>query len=92
MTDVGLAYLNGFGVGKDPVEAVRWFRKGAEAGGPVAMNQLGRAYLLGLGLARDPAEAVKWFRKAADAGDVSAMQSSRRVPKRDWRRAERRRS
>jgi TPR repeat protein len=61
------------GVSKDDVEAVRQYRKAADAGNFVAMNDLGYMYGTGRGVAKDYTEAVRWYRKAADAGSVAAM-------------------
>jgi len=55
--------LRGFGIARDPVEAVRWFRKAAEAGNVFAMRSLGEAYKEGVGVAKDEAEAARWFEK-----------------------------
>ena len=58
----------GLGVTKDEVEAVKWYRKGAEQGSAQAQNNLGQSYRFGLGTAVDRSEAVKWYRKAAMQG------------------------
>ena len=52
---LGVMYANGLGVPKNAVEAVKWYRKAAEQGDPLAQNNL-------------DAEAVKWYRKAAEQG------------------------
>ena len=65
---LGNAYSNGEGVAKDPVEAVKWWRKAAIQGHAGAQNNLGVAYNNGNGVAKDPVEGVKWTRKAADQG------------------------
>ena len=67
---LGAIYANGTEVEKDPVEAVKWFRKSADQGNPVAETWLGNMYASGTGITKDPAEAVKWYRKAADQGDA----------------------
>jgi TPR repeat protein len=54
-------------------EALRWFRKAADAGNAGAMSNLGSLYVTGKGVAKDEAEALRWFRKAADAGNAGAM-------------------
>ena len=59
---------------KDDAEAVRAYRKAAEAGDGRAMASLGFMYFTGRGgLAKDDAEAVRWYKKGADAGDGFAM-------------------
>jgi len=71
-------------------EAVRLYRKAAEAGHVAGMNALGDMYEYGHGVPHDFAEAVVWFRKAAEAGHVAAKgslgwmyASGRGVPKDD---------
>jgi len=73
MNLVGNAYVNGLGVSKDRVEAMKWYRKAAAARDPDAMYNLGMAYYHGDGVEQNLEEAVKWFRKAADGGDARAM-------------------
>jgi TPR repeat protein len=68
-------YERGRGVPRDDAQAVSWFRKAADAGIPVAMNNLGDMYENGRGVPRDDAQAVSWFRKAANAGFPPAMNS-----------------
>jgi len=68
--NLGFCYQNGEGVGQDSVEAVKWFRKGAERGHASAQCALGCCYLKGDGVAKDDVEAAKWFRKAAEQGDA----------------------
>src|ERR1019366_3041129 len=73
MNNMGRMYANGRGVVKDEAEAVRWYRKGADAGNIRAMNNLAVAYQGGRGVAKDEAEAAQWCRKSAEAGDAAAM-------------------
>ena len=66
--------VDGIGVKRDDVAAVKWFRKAADAGHPLAMCLLGAMYLEGRGgLAKDEATAVGWVRKAANAGEPLGM-------------------
>jgi len=67
---LGECYLNGTGVEKDDVEAVKWFRKAAEQGNAHAQVKLGECYRNGTGVEKDDVGAVKWFRKAAEQGRV----------------------
>ena len=69
----GLMYGTGNGVPKDEAEAVRWFRKAAEAGNSEGMYNLGIAYANGLGVEMNMVEAVKWFRMGVDAGKKDGM-------------------
>jgi TPR repeat protein len=55
------------------VEAVRWYRRAAEAGNAFAMGNLGFMYQEGHGIARADVEAVRWYRKAVEAGNAFAM-------------------
>lgn len=61
---MGWFYLNGVGVKTDEQAAVRWYKKAARHGDPMAMYSLGEiAYR-----SRDYVEALTWFRRAADKG------------------------
>ena len=64
-----MMYQNGKGVEQSDTEAVKWYRKGAEAGNDWAIYNLGYMYENGRGVAQSELEAVKWYRKAADAGN-----------------------
>ena len=68
--DIAKMYENGWGVTKDDVEAVRWYRKAAEQGYDKAQNNLGVKCRDGRGTERDLAEALRWFRRAAEQGDA----------------------
>ena len=76
MTNLGFMYESGRGVAHDDAEAVRWYRKAADAGYAPAMRNLGMAYLNGLGVAKDGAEALGWYRKAAALGDEQSRRRS----------------
>eukprot|EP00729_Bicosta_minor_P032911 gene32911-biopygen29666 len=71
--NLGYKYLNGKGVEQDHVEAVKWFRKAAEAGDAPAQFSLGNMYLDGNGVKQDHVEAVKWYRKSAETGFAMAQ-------------------
>ncbi|MDD2870011.1 caspase family protein [Neomegalonema sp.] len=73
MRRVGDLYLSGSGVPQDHEEALRWWRKAAEAGDSLARRNLidfheGREPF-DLGQAANPEEALRWRVKAAEAGD-----------------------
>src|SRR6266516_3116106 len=57
--ELGLRYLDGEGVAKNQVEAVKWFRKAAEQNFAKAQVNLGVCYEKGEGVAKDEVEAVK---------------------------------
>jgi TPR repeat protein len=59
-------------VAKDPVEAVKWYRKAAEQNYADAQLNLGRCYVQGEGVAEDLVEAYKWLLLAARQGDEDA--------------------
>ena len=62
------------GDGKDPAEAVKWFRKAAEQGNASGQKSLADCYRRGKGIEKDEAEAAKWYRKAADQGNEYAQE------------------
>jgi TPR repeat protein len=70
---LGRRYALGVGVAKDDAEAVKWFRKAAEAGDAYGQESLGFCYLIGQGLPKNEEEALQWFRKAADQEWASAQ-------------------
>ena len=74
-------YLNDEGVGKDDVEAAKWFRKAAEQGHDWAQCLLGLMYRAGKGVNRDNAEAVKWFYKSAEQGHKIAQNQLKQMYK-----------
>ena len=57
---------------QDYKEAVKWYRKAAEAGTMNAQFNLGSCYYNGHGVPKDEKEAVKWYTKAAEQGDEDA--------------------
>lgn len=75
MARVGWLYQTGQnGVPRDDVQALRWYRQGAEAGNGHAMAGLGVMHEYGRGgLPKDGVQAVAWYRKGAEAGDPRAM-------------------
>jgi TPR repeat protein len=71
--NLGVLYLTGHGVERDPAQALLWDRRAADQGLAVAQHQLGLLYYRGEGTGQDYAEAAKWFRKAADQGLADAQ-------------------
>ena len=53
-------------------EALKWFKKSAEAGNPQGQSWLGSAYHSGEIVGKDIELAKKWLRKAAEQGDDTA--------------------
>ena len=70
---VAEAYFYGRGVATNRVEAVRWYRRAAEAGEPFAQASLGLCCLRGWGCEKDRYEAVRWYGQAAENGNLMAM-------------------
>ena len=70
---LGVMYLMGDGVDKDPAEAARWFREAAEQGHAKGQLYLGVRYARGEGVEKDYSEASNWFRKAAEQGEIGAQ-------------------
>lgn len=56
-----------------PAEAIKWYRKAADAGLEHSMMTLGRSYLLGEDVEKDVEEALMWYQKAADTGLDEAL-------------------
>jgi TPR repeat protein len=71
--------MNGRGVAKDLVEAVKWHHKAAKQGHADAQFNLGMRFKNGQGVAKDPVEAVKWYRKAAEQGHADAQEQLERL-------------
>lgn len=63
-------YTHGQGVRKDYAEAMRWYRKAADKGDVVAMQNIAIFYEGGFGVPKSTAEAAKW-RAKADAAEKS---------------------
>lgn len=70
---LGRLYQQGFGVSRDPGQAVQWYRKAADQGNPEAQSALASCYGNGVGVGKDNVEALRWWRKAADQGDAHAQ-------------------
>jgi Holliday junction DNA helicase RuvB subunit len=70
---LGVCYLNGYGVAKDEGEGIRWLRKAAEQGDALAEYNMGVVYCGGFGVAKDLSDALKWWRKAAEHGDATSQ-------------------
>src|SRR6266567_1358576 len=68
------AYVNGWGLQKDPQEAVRWYRKAAEQGLAAAQYHLGNLYYRGEGVPSDFVTSAKWHLRAAKQGHADAQQ------------------
>jgi TPR repeat protein len=69
-------YAGKRGVPKDPVEAMKWFRKAADQNHPAAQYNLAVGYERGDGVAKYEVEAYKWYRLAAKQGDRKAQRNT----------------
>jgi len=70
---IGLKYLKGDGIAKNPVEAAQWIARSAKRGEPMAQYWAGYVYQHGMGVSADPDEALRWYEAAADQGNTKAM-------------------
>jgi len=70
---LGLQYLSGKGVAKDPLEAEIWLTKSAGQGNANAQYTLARMYHEGQGVPQNYAAAVKWYTQAAEYGHKHAQ-------------------
>jgi hypothetical protein len=84
MVGLGEIYLEN----RDPGEAVKWFRRAADAGDAAGMLYMGGMYDLGEGAPQSDESAVYWYRQAYHLGDSHAMfnlgkmyENGRGVPK-----------
>jgi V8-like Glu-specific endopeptidase len=71
--DIGFMHAYGWGVQRNPAEAIAWYRKAAEQGLPIAQHFLGLAYVNGESVRPDGAEAARWFARAAAQGFAQAQ-------------------
>ncbi|WP_043885401.1 tetratricopeptide repeat protein, partial [Pectobacterium wasabiae] len=72
--NLGVAYDNGEGVKKDPVQAVMWYTKAAEQNIPDAQYNLGLMYYSGKGIPQDSMLAHTWLSIALANGESEAYQ------------------
>ena len=70
--DIGFMHAYGWGVPRDPAEAITWYRKAADQGLGVAQHFLGLAYVNAEGVRPDDTEAARWFSRAAAQGFAQA--------------------
>ncbi|MFN5654887.1 MAG: tetratricopeptide repeat protein [Verrucomicrobiota bacterium] len=65
-------YLIGYGTERDPAEAARLHKLGAEKGDAFCQSRFGRDLLYGVGVKKDVAAGIIWLRKAADQNQPDA--------------------
>jgi len=66
------SYLAGRGVVQDFAQSAYWYERAANAGDPLAQNEIGYFYEAGIGVSRDSARAAQWYQRAADGGFLQA--------------------
>ena len=66
--DLGVCYVNGEGVARDPVLGALWYRAAADQGDEWACYLLGLCYRDGTGVKRNARWAKHWFAKASSQG------------------------
>ena len=67
---LGVTYLSGLGVSKDPIEAEKLLKQGVEHGHPGAMYNLARAYEKGnIGIAKNNEQALALYQRARDSSE-----------------------
>jgi localization factor PodJL len=69
-TELGIRYLEGRTLPRDPKMAARWFEQAAVQGLPIAQYRLAALYEKGTGVTRDVPLARAWYLKAANAGNA----------------------
>lgn len=70
---LGQVYMTGFGVPRNPAEALKWYERADEVGFVPAAKTVGDIYFYGAGVAKDPAKAVRFYKKAATLGFAPAQ-------------------
>ncbi|WP_210397403.1 tetratricopeptide repeat protein [Motiliproteus sediminis] len=70
---LGMSYLAGQGVGRDPRQALRWLEPLAERGHARAQYHVGEIYMNGAGVAEERAWAVHWYERSARLGYAKAQ-------------------
>ncbi|MGA8654760.1 MAG: protein kinase [Chthoniobacterales bacterium] len=73
LSNLGVLYMNGEGVTRNPEAAANLFRQGAEKGDSVGMLFYANCLAQGIGVQRDARAATDWYRKAAKAGNARAI-------------------
>jgi len=69
---LAVAAERGWGGGKDPFAAARWYKAAAESGNTLAQDRYAALCASGEGTRRDSAESVRWYQAAAAGGSVEA--------------------
>ena len=79
---MGLAYANGWGVGRDLDSAEKWYHIAAENNNPSGQFLLGVYYLSNKS---DKLNAgIMWLKRSAENGDVSAQEFLQKAEQKRW--------
>jgi formylglycine-generating enzyme required for sulfatase activity len=79
-TGLGVIYLYGLGVAKDPARAFELFRMAASHNHVTAIEQVGIAYLDGIGAVKNEIEGRKWLERASTMGSDTADKRLKLLP------------
>jgi serine/threonine protein kinase/TPR repeat protein len=74
LSNLGVLYMNGEGVKRNPETGANLFRQGAEKGDSIGMLFYANCLAQGIGVQRDMRAATEWYRKAAKAGNARAIE------------------
>lgn len=70
---LGMRYMIGHGVVKNPEEGIKWLKKAAKQKNGPALYLLGKIYYEGLGVKKDTEQAIRWYRESALTGEDISM-------------------
>lgn len=73
MINIGLLYKQGMGRSIDLKESVKYFKKAADLGDPLAMVLYAEALYNGQGIKTNQNEAIKYFKMSIENGNAIAM-------------------
>jgi hypothetical protein len=77
--DLAHLYIEGKGVERDYVTAMKWARRAADAGNAIGEHNVGHLFETGLGVPQDLSAAALWFARAAEHSHDPAMAALRRL-------------
>jgi len=72
MHNLAVAFAQGSGVDKDPVQAAQWFTRAADLGLVDSQFNLAVLYERGLGVGQSLPDAYKWYAIASAQGDAES--------------------
>lgn len=67
--------MGAYGVMQDPVQALSWYFKAAQAGNGLAQMKVGDAYFVGAGIKKDVGKGIEYLAKAAAQNVIGAIRS-----------------